>query len=152
LISEQSKDLKKLLKKGLIEDFRHMELANILKDLYDHQGKCERIKNFPYPRQFATLNVFFVWLFLLLVPFGMLQEFENMGENMIWLTIPFSTMVCWVFHTMENIGEVTENPFQGGANDIPMHSLARTVEIDLREMLGEKDLPEPIAPTNNILM
>lgn len=152
LISKQSKEFKKLMKKGLIEDFRHMELENLLKELYEHQGKCERIKNFPYPRQFATLNVYFVWLFLILVPFGMLHEFDKLGEHMVWLTIPFSTLVSWVFNTMESIGEVSENPFQGGANDIPMHSLTRTIEIDLREMLGEKDLPEPVQAQNNILM
>lgn len=152
LIARQSADLKELLNKGLIEDFRHMEMENILKELYDHQGKSERIKNFPYPRQFATLNLYFVWLFLILIPFGMLPEFQKLGDYFVWLTIPFSTLVSWVFHTMEKIGEATENPFQGGANDIPMAALSRTIEIDLREMLGEQDLPEPLTPTKSILM
>lgn len=152
IISLQSKELKQLLDKGLIEDFRHMELENILADLYEHQGKCERIKNFPYPRQFATLNLYFVWLFILLLPFGMLREFGNLGDGLIWLTIPFSSLVAWVFHTLEKIGESTENPFQGGANDIPMASLARTIEIDLREMLDETDLPQPVQAVHDILM
>ena len=152
LVGQQSKDLRELLDKGHIEDFRHMEMENLLALLYDHQGKAERIKNFPYPRQFATLNLFFVWLFVLLLPFGMLQEFDKLGEYMIWLTIPFSVMVSWVFHTMEKIGEATENPFQGGANDIPMANLNRTIEIDLKDMLDEKDLPEPTKDFNKILM
>ncbi|MEQ9216682.1 MAG: bestrophin family ion channel [Cyclobacteriaceae bacterium] len=152
LIANQSAELKTLLDKGLIEDFRHMEMENLLKELYDHQGKSERIKNFPYPRQFATLNLYFVWLFLFLIPFGMLPEFQKLGEYLVWLTIPFSTLVSWVFHTMEKIGEATENPFQGGANDIPMAALSRTIEIDLKEMLGEKELPEPLTPTKSILM
>src|SRR5690606_20681473 len=56
LINLQSKDLKQLIGEGYIEDFRHMELENMLKAFFDDQGKSERIKNFPYPRQFATLN------------------------------------------------------------------------------------------------
>lgn len=152
VIAKQSEDLKELLDKGLIEDFRHMEMENVLKDFYTQQGKSERIKNFPYPRQFATLNLYFVWLFVILLPFGMLQEFDKMGEWGVWLTIPFSTLVSWVFHTMEKIGEATENPFQGGANDVPVTNMSRTIEIDLREMLDETDLPEPITPDNNILM
>ena len=152
IIVHQSKELKELLDQGLIDDFRHMELQNVLADLYDHQGKCERIKNFPYPRQFATLNLYFIWLFILLLPFGMLQEFSKLGAGVVWLTIPFSTLVAWVFHTLEKIGEATENPFQGGANDIPMASLARTIEIDLREMLDEKTIPSPIEPVKDILM
>ena len=152
LITQQAEDLKELLNKGLIEDFRHIELQGVLADLYDHQGKCERIKNFPYPRQFATLNLYFVWLFVILLPFGMMQEFEKMGHHLTWLTIPFSVLVAWVFHTMDKIGESSENPFQAGANDVPISALSRTIEIDLREMLDETDLPKPVEAKNNILM
>lgn len=152
IISLQSKELRELRKKGLIEDFRHMELEGILKEFYDQQGKCERIKNFPYPRQFATLNVYFVWLFILLLPFGMLQEFEKLGASFVWLSVPFSALVSWVFHTMEKIGEATENPFEGSSNDIPISALSRTIEIDLRDMLDETKLPEPLKPVSNILM
>jgi putative membrane protein len=152
LITLQSGDLRELSARGLVDDFRHMEMEALLSDLFEQQGKCERIKNFPYPRQFATLNVYFVKLFILLVPFGMLQEFENLGANYVWLTIPFSALVSWVFNTMEKIGEATENPFEGTANDIPMAALCRTIEIDLREMLDETEVPAPIQPVNNILM
>lgn len=76
-ISLQSKQLKELKKRGLIDDFRHMELEKLLVEFYNLQGKSERIKNFPYPRQFATLNHNFVWVFLLLLPFGIMHEFEN---------------------------------------------------------------------------
>lgn len=152
IITLQSKDIHGLMNKGYIEDFRHMELENILKQTFELQGKSERIKNFPYPRQFATLNVFFVWLFIILVPLGLLNEFDKLGEGFAWLTIPFSTLVAWVFHTMERIGESTENPFEGGPNDVPITSLARTIEIDLKEMLDEEDIPEPIEPFHKILM
>ncbi len=152
LIAEQSRDLRELLEKGLIEDFRHMELEKLLVDLYTQQGKCERIKNFPYPRQFGTLNLMFTRLFINLVPFGMLGEFAKMGDGFIWLTIPFSALVAWVFNMMERIGEASENPFEGGANDVPVTAITRTIEIDLREMLGERDVPPPLKPVNNILM
>lgn len=152
IIAMQSKDLKALLQRGLIEDFRHMELEKMLVDFYTQQGKCERIKNFPYPRQFATANMVFVKIFLLLVPFGMLGEFAEQGDGFVWLTIPFSILVCWIFNTMEKIGESTENPFEGGANDVPITAITRTIEIDLREMLGEKNIPAPLKPVNDILM
>ena len=152
LISLQSQDLNLLNTKGYLDDFRHMEMQNLLKDLYEHQGKCERIKNFPYPRQFATLNLYFIKIFIILLPFGMMAEFEKLGEHFVWFSIPFSTLVGWIFHTMEKIGEATENPFEGTANDVPMTALSRTIEIDLREMLNETNLPPKIEPVNNILM
>jgi ion channel-forming bestrophin family protein len=152
IVALQSKELAALFEKGLLDKYKHVEMENMLKVFYDEQGKCERIKNFPYPRQFATLNRYFVWLFIILIPLGMIQEFEKLGDMYVWLTIPFSVLVSWVFHTMDRIGEATENPFQGGANDVPITSLSRTIEIDLREMLDETDLPTPIQPINKILM
>lgn len=153
ILSLQSKQLRELLHdKGMIEDFRQMELGRMLAEFYNQQGTCERIKNFPYPRQFATANKYFVKLFVVMVPFGMLQEFAKLGEYFVWLNIPFSVLVTWVFNTMEKIGESTENPFEGSANDIPMTALSRTIEIDLREMLGETELPPAVQPVNNILL
>jgi putative membrane protein len=164
-ISLQSKQLKALRKKGLIEDFRHMEMQNVLVELYNLQGKSERIKNFPYPRQFATLNFYFVWIFLLMVPFGVMHEFdiigsklvENypiIGKHFVWLSIPFSIIVLWVFHTMERIGRTGDNPFEGTANDVPITTIARGIEIDLREMIDEspESIPKPIEPTWGIEM
>jgi putative membrane protein len=152
LVALQSKHIKNLKTEGKIDHYEYVEMERRLADLYDHQGKCERIKNFPYPRQFASINLFFVWLLVLMLPFGMLNEFQKLGEHFVWLTIPFTVIVSWVFTSMEKVGEATENPFEGGANDIPMAALSRTIEIDLRDMLDENQLPDPITPHNNILM
>ena len=144
--------MRRLADAGHLSEFRHVELSNNIELLFDHQGKCERIKNFPYPRQFATINQYFVWVFIILVPFGMLDEFKTYGGFFPWLTIPFSALVSWVFHTMEKIGSATENPFESSWNDIPITALSRTIEIDLRQMLSEENLPEPLTPQNNILL
>jgi len=151
IIARQSEKLKELKLQGLIEDFRHMELQNMLLELYTQQGKSERIKNFPFPRQYATFNLISVWIFAFLLPLGMISTFETIGTGFVWLSIPFSTLIGWVFFTMEEIGDYSENPFEAGVNDVPITSLSRTVEIDLREMLGETDLPPKIEPVNNIL-
>ena len=42
--------------------------------------------------------------------------------------------------------------FEGTPNDVPIAALSRNIEIDLREMLDEKDIPSPIQAVNNILM
>ena len=152
LISLQSKHLKQLKDDGKIDALLFTEMENQLIGLYEQQGKCERIKNFPYPRQFASINLFFVWLLVILLPFGMLNEFKKMGENFIWLNIPFSVIVSWVFVSMERVGEATENPFEGGANDVPISTMSRTIEIDLRDMLDETSLPAPLQPAHNIQM
>jgi putative membrane protein len=113
----------------------------------------ERIKKFPLPRQYGSMSFVFVSIFYILLPFGLIPAFQEMSPHYgHWISIPFVALIGWVFVMMELIGDYSENPFSGLGNDIPMLSLCRTIEIDLREMLGETDLPEPIKPVNNVLM
>ena len=150
LIYLQSHHLKQLHKKGVIWEFSFLELEGIMQELLTLQGKSERIKNFPYPRQFATLNHFFMWIFVLLLPLALVPQFAEIGAEFIdkspvigklfvWFTIPFYVIVAWVFHTMERIGRTGENPFEGTANDVPISTIARGIEIDLRQNLGETE-------------
>ena len=152
ILALQSAHLQKLLSAGLIEDFRHMELEKLLVELYNQQGGSERIKNFPYPRQYASLNLWFIKIFVALIPFGMIQEFVKLGDNFVWMTIPFAALSGWIFTTMERIGETSENPFEGSANDVPITAISRNIEIDLMEMLHIPHDLKPIAPQNNILI
>jgi putative membrane protein len=151
LIGLQSAQLKALKLNGYIDPLDYVEMEKLLVDLFDQQGRCERIKNFPYPRHFATISQMFTRLFVFLVPFGVLNEFHKLGDWMIWFSIPFSTTVGWIFLTMERVGENTENPFEGGANDVPVTALSRTIEIDLLEMLDAAEIPAPLQPVNKIL-
>jgi putative membrane protein len=127
-------------------------MQKVVNELYEHQGKLERIKKFPLPRQYANLSFIFSILFILLLPFGMVGEFAKLGESMVWLTIPIGGIVGWIYVVMELIGDYSENPFTGLGTDIPMLSICRMIEIDLLQMLGETDLPKPIQPVNGVLM
>ncbi|MEZ5016967.1 MAG: bestrophin family ion channel [Flavipsychrobacter sp.] len=152
IIDQQSQDLKELRSQNLIDDFRHMELQKILNDFYIHQGKAERIKKFPLPRQYGSASFIFVSLFIFLLPFGIVSEFHKLGEFAVWLSVPFIVIVGWVFVMMELIGDYSENPFEGLGNDIPMLSLCRTIEIDLKEMLGEDNIPPAIESRGSVLI
>ncbi len=152
LIALQSAQLKALQTGGQLSELCYVEMVNVLKDLYDFQGRSERIKNFPYPRQFSSIATYCIQLLIWLLPFGLLNEFSRLGHWGVWLTVPFSVLVGWVFMGLEQVGESTENPFEGSANDTPITSMSRTIEIDLREMLGETELPPAITPVHNILM
>ena len=154
LLYLQSHHLKQLHRKGVIWEFSFLELEGIIEELFTLQGKSERIKNFPYPRQFATLNHFFMWIFVLLLPLALVPQFAEIGVEFVdksptisklfvWFSIPFYVIVAWIFHTMERIGRTGENPFEGTANDVPISTIARGIEVDLRQNLGEaaEDIP-----------
>lgn len=155
LLYLQSHHLRKLKEKGIIWEFSFLELEGVLKELYTFQGQSERIKNFPYPRQFATLNHYFMWIFVLLLPLALIPQFAEIGNDIftknplfgnlfIWFSIPFYAIVAWIFHTMERIGRTGENPFEGTPNDVPISTIARGIEIDLRQNLEEssEEIPE----------
>ena len=152
IINEQSRDLTKLREKDLIDDFRHTQMEDVLRSFYTLQGKNERIKKFPLPRQYANMSRYFVGIFILLLPFSMIPELMKLGDWGLWLSIPITALIGWVYVMMEVVGDYSENPFQGMANDIPMMSLCRVIEIDLREMLGETDLPPSVKAKNGVLM
>ena len=152
IINNQSRELTKLRDLGIIDDFRHIELMQTLSSFYELQGKNERIKKFPLPRQYANTSRYFVGIFIFLVPFSLIPELMTIGEIGFWLSIPITALVGWVYVMMELVGDYTENPFQGMVNDIPMLSICRTAEIDLREILKESNIPNPIRAKNNILI
>lgn len=152
IIHFQSQQLALLEEQETINIYRQIEMQKVLSDFYDHQGKLERIKKFPLPRQYANLSFIFNCLFIFLLPFGVVGEFAKLGESMVWMTIPIAGIVGWIYVVMELIGDYSENPFEGLGTDVPMLSICRTIEIDLLQMLGENDLPKPIQPINDILM
>ena len=152
IIQMQGEQLKNLMSKRIIEDFRHIHMMDTLAEFYNLQGKCERINNTPLPRQYSYFSKVFVWVFVLILPFGLVNEFSNIGHNYIWFTVPVSVLISWIFFTMETVGDSSEDPFENFINDVPMTALCRTIEIDLREMLGETDLPPKIEAENGVLM
>jgi putative membrane protein len=158
LTALQSEDLAKLKATGKINDFQWTLLQNSLINLTDDQGKAERIKNFPYPRNFSSIATFLLLIFITLAPFALVGEMERLGKGSaiegwsIWLNIPFSALICWAFHTLDGVGESSVNPFEGTANDVPITQISRNIEIDLRDMLDEAVLPEPLMPKRNIVL
>jgi putative membrane protein len=158
ILQMQSAELKSLLDTGSLTIQQYLELLKILREFNDHQSRCERVKNFPYPRQYAVVSALFVTIFCIMLPFGMIGQFEQLDSvvggvlkgHMVWLVVPFSALVGWMYFSLDQVGESTSNPFEGGANDVPISQISRAIEIELRELLGEKDIPKPLEPTNGI--
>lgn len=160
LLGTQSATIRRFLDAGAISNAFYLELGGAIKGFIAQQGRAERIKDYPYPRQYAVINKLFVRTFCVLLPFGLLTEFEKLNAgvsgfmhgNMIWLVIPFGTMIAWMYLALEQVGESTENPFEGNANDVPMAQISQKIERELMDLLGEKsDIPEPKAERGIVL-
>ena len=152
LNSQQAKDINELKNMNVITDFNQMQLQTCLNEFYAFQGQAERIKKFPSPRQFASTAFIFNILFIMLLPRGLVNEFAKLGDFGIWASIPFCIIIGWIYIIMELVGDYSENPFAGLMFDVPMLSICRTIEIDLLQMSGETDLPEPISSKHGVLI
>ncbi|MEK6247442.1 MAG: hypothetical protein N2C12_04635 [Planctomycetales bacterium] len=152
LVRLQGEHLKHLFHNRQLTDFQQMQMMSTLDQLYESQGKCERIKTTPFPRQYAFYCQIFTWIFVLLLPFGLISQFESIKHQFVWLTIPFSGLIAWIFMTMEMVGDRSEDPFESFIHDVPMTSLCRDVEVDLLQMLGDKELPQLIDAIDDVLM
>lgn len=151
LVQKQALRIADGRKQNLIIEPRYLEILDeTLTSLYDLQGKAERIKNTPLPRQYDYFPRVFLFLFVTLLPSGMITELEKVDSS--WMVIPLATVVSYVFYVLMRVGEFNEDPFEGRFSDTPMTALCRTIEIDMREQLGETDLPPKLEPVDGILM
>jgi putative membrane protein len=144
LLQLHANHLRDCLRKGVIDDFRHMQMDTRLSALTDNLGACERIKNTVFPRQYSYYTTLFIAIYTYTLPFIFVSATG-------WYTIPFSLLVGFIFFALNTIAGGIENPFENSYNDTPMTSISRNIEINLKEMLGEKSLPQPLQPINGFL-
>jgi putative membrane protein len=153
----QYEAIRDLYNKKLISEFIWTVLTVALDDLARLQGALKRIKNYPYARNFYSIAVILVKMFVAIVPFALFPYAQDLGKAAgtghwtAWLNVPFSVVVGWVFVSLEKVGENSSNPFEGGSNDVPISFIARRIEIEMRIMLGEQTNLKPIEAKDSIL-
>ncbi|MBR9860586.1 hypothetical protein GYB22_07510 [bacterium] len=152
IMRKQSQRLQKMRNEGYFDDFRHMELHVLVGKFYDDQGKSERIKNFPFPRQYASKAYWLTIVFAVFVPFGLMDIFKDHADWSFWIGPAVSGIIIWIFFLMEMIGDYSENPFEGTYNDVPITSIAVGIEIDIREMIKDDNIPQPMQEKKGFLM
>lgn len=152
ILARQSQRLQELREAGYFEDFRHMELVHLINEFYADQGRSERIKNFPFPRQYASTALWLTVVFCALLPFGIIEVFHDYSGPLFWLCPFIVGLVTWIFFLMEKIGDYSENPFEGTYNDVPITAISRGIEIDLREMINDTNIPKAMQAENGFLM
>jgi len=137
LLQKQRERLNDAFHKKWLDSFHRLKLDDTLTEFNKVQGATERIKNTPMPRQYDYFTRVFLYLYCTLLPLGFI---EALGV----LTIPVSIVISFVFMALEKIGDRNEDPFENRITDTPMTALCKTIEINLREQLGEEELPSHV--------
>lgn len=136
--------LRSLYDEGLIHAYHLPVLESSLTTLTDVQGACERIKATPIPASYTVLMHRIVLLYCVGLPFGIVST--------VGLLTPIVVLiVAYAFYGLDAVGNEIEDPFGLDPNDLPLDALARSIEIDLRQRLGETELPAVLEPIDGIL-
>jgi putative membrane protein len=130
--------------RGWVDIAHWRAMDSNLDDLIDAQGGAERIKNTPMPKQYDYFPQLFVQIYCVLLPLALVT---NMG----WFTPLGSTLVGFMFLALDKIGRDLEDPFENTIYDVPLTSIATTIDINLRQMLGETVLPPATVPVDGVL-
>lgn len=131
--------------KGQISDIQLQMLDATVQQMGAAQASCERIRQTPVPFGYSLLLHRTAHLFCLLLPFGF-------TDLLGWATPFTSTLIAYTFFGLDALSDELEDPFGTGLNALPINSLATTIEINLREAMGETDLPADPRPVDYVLM
>ncbi len=132
-------------RRGWIRDYHLPALDATLTEISTIQGGCERIKNTPLPPVYTYLANRIVIGYCCILPFGLVAD---LGLATLFVTL----FISFAFLILDRISFLLETPFGLRSNDLPLAALARVIEIDLRERLGEKDAPPSLKPEKGVLL
>ncbi|MGX4642741.1 bestrophin family protein [Massilia sp. SYSU DXS3249] len=137
-------DLARCLHEGRVDPLLAASLDASVSAMVGIGAGCERIRNTPIPFSYTLLLHRTAYLYCFLLPFGLV---DTIG----YLTPFVVAIVAYTFFGLDALGDEIEEPFGVAPNDLPLDSICRTIEIDLRHALGEADLPPPLKPVNSWL-
>lgn len=132
-------DLKNLTEQEAINLYQQLHLANTVVRLTESMGRTERIKNTIFPVTYRLFVHFFIYLFLIILSLGLV---ETIGI----FEIPILTAIATTFFLLEKTATNLQNPFQNMPTDTPVTAIARTIEINIKQLLKESEIPEPLVP------
>ncbi|WP_265090016.1 bestrophin family protein [Psychrobacter proteolyticus] len=138
------KQLGYIRRQGLVSEQVIQNMDERLTSMTIVLAACERIHNTPLPFAYTLLVHRTTYLYCIMLPFGLVA---SLG----WVTPLICAVIAYTFFGLDALSEELEEPFGLAANQLPLTALSRTIEINLREALGETDIPPDVTPINGYL-
>jgi ion channel-forming bestrophin family protein len=135
LLDLHARDLKTAMKNGWMNRFQQMQIDQTLTAFCDSMGKCERIKKTVFPSTYGIYTHFALWVFVLMLPFGLVDLFG-------FIMIPVLAIIAACFFLIERMAIQLQDPFDNKPTDVPVLTISRCIERDLKQLLQEKEIPQ----------
>ncbi len=134
LLDAHSGQLREIAGSKGLTDFQQMQMNDMITRLCDSMGKCERLKNTVFPRSYSVLVHILIYVFAVILPFGL-------DDSQLIVEIGVTFLIPVVFISIEKTSILMQDPFENKPVDTPVTSLAQTIEINIRQMIGEQNIP-----------
>lgn len=145
LLFTQAEKLKDAYNRNLVDAYQLVQLDRTLTLLTESMGRCERIKNTVFPSSYSLLVDLLIYLWILFLPFGLV---DTIG----YFLIPTTTSLAFSFLVIDRVAVYMQDPFENMPSDTPMNTLSKVIEINIKQELGIKEIPEPNLPIKGVLM
>ena len=124
-----SQTLQQAVASGKMDTLAFLQVDKERASLIDHIGGCERIAKTPLPRVYAIKIRRFIFLFLVTLPFALLNKVG-------WVT-PFVTMfVAYPTLALDQMGIELQSPFsQQKLGHLPLDEITQTIEKNVLDLL-----------------
>jgi putative membrane protein len=130
---------------GWITDVQLATLDASLVEMLGIQGGCERIRATPIPFSYTVLIHRIVAIYCLSLPFGIVASVGHFTPLVV-------ALISYAFYGLDAVGDEIEDPFGKDPSDLPLTAISRIIEINLRQRMGERELPPFLEPADNILI
>lgn len=131
--------------RGWIHSMHVSLLDQSITSMCDIQGGCERIKSTPIPFSYTALIHRIVALYCFALPFGLVLTTKELTPVVV-------AIISYAFFGLDSVGDEIEDPFGVDPNDLPLTSISTMIEINVRQRIGDEDLPERVPVVDGVLM
>jgi putative membrane protein len=145
LMQQQARDVSSLARAQVVSDYQLVALDDTLRRLTDSMGKAERIRSTVFPTTYGRFLHGFIYLFI--TTFSLALK-EVKGAEQVLLT----TVICIPFFLLEKTALQLQDPFSNRPTDTAVTAIARTIEINLLQLIEAGDVPPPLPPEGYYLM
>lgn len=124
-----------------LDRFGHIQLSTTIANLTNAMGMAERIKSTIFPVTYRLFLHLAIYLFIVLLSIS-LRGLESYFE------IPLLLVISALFLLLERTATLLQDPFSNAPTDTAMTAIATTIETNIRQLIGEQDLPQPVKPSD----
>ena len=136
LLHLHAKDIQQLKENQQLDVFAQIQLDNTLVRLCDAQGKSERIKTTVFPVTYRIFLHAIIYLFVVTLAIA-LKNVTGLFE------IPLLLLISSAFFLLEKSATHMQDPFENRPTDTAVTAIARTIEINIKQLLKETEIPAP---------